>query len=255
MTGAIELFQREGIDAARIQNSSKKNALSHALVCELIEAINKIGDRNPRGLVLCSSGDVFCSGHDFEDLINKPENEVLSVLQKTSKLMLQIRNAPFPILAAVQGGAIGAGAQLVAACDLAVASNNAFFQTAGGKGGWFCTAPAVEIVRSIGRKRANELLFCGDPIDSKTALTWGLVNRVTEPESLETDAFRLIEQASRGSRLSKAYGKQTLNQQVNLDVEAAYNFATRKMAEASQLPSGQERMLAFWEKRNPSYDD
>jgi len=153
----------------------------------------------------------------------------------------------------VQGLATAAGCQLVATCDLAVASSEAAFATPGGKGGWFCTTPMVAVSRNIGRKRALEMLLTGDPIDAQTAADWGLVNRVVPPTQLEEETQRLLASATRGSFISKEIGKQAYYAQIGLAQPQAYDYAQEVMASASQIPDAQEGMQAFLEKRKPRF--
>lgn len=157
------------------------------------------------------------------------------------------------MLARVHAIATAAGCQLVATCDLAVASTEASFATPGGKGGWFCTTPMVAVGRNIGRKRALEMALTGDTIDAQTAADWGLVNRVVAPERLIEESQRLLEAATRGSFISKGIGKQAYYAQIGLPQPQAYAYAQEVMAAASQIPDAQEGMRAFLEKRKPNF--
>jgi len=167
--------------------------------------------------------------------------------------METIQAIPQPVLARVHAIATAAGCQLVATCDLAVASTEATFATPGGKGGWFCTTPMVAVSRNIGRKRALEMLLTGDAIDAHTAADWGLINRVVEPERLVEEAQHLLEAATRGSFISKGIGKQAYYAQIDMPQHQAYAYAMEVMAATSQLPDVQEGMQAFLEKRKPRF--
>jgi enoyl-CoA hydratase/carnithine racemase len=169
-------------------------------------------------------------------------------------LMDTIQEIPQPVLARVHAIATAAGCQLVATCDLAVASTEASFATPGGKGGWFCTTPMVAVSRNIGRKRALEMLLTGDTIDAHTAADWGLVNRVVPPDQLVAESQRLLEAATRGSLLSKGIGKQAYYAQIDMPQPQAYNYAIEVMASTSQIPDAQEGMQAFLEKRKPRFN-
>ena len=147
-----------------------------------------------------------------------------------------------------------AGCQLVATADLAVASEDAGFATPGGKGGWFCHTPMVAIARNVGRKRAAEMAMSGDVIDARTALDWGLVNRVVPADQLDSAVQDLLDRVTRGSADSKGIGKQALYAQIDLDQPKAYAYALEVMAATSQLPDAQEGMRAFLEKRKPNWD-
>jgi enoyl-CoA hydratase/carnithine racemase len=175
------------------------------------------------------------------------------LLKVCTTLMDTIQSIPQPVLARVQGLATAAGCQLVATCDLAVASTEAAFATPGGRGGWFCTTPMVAVARNVGRKRALELALTGDAIDARTAAEWGLVNRVVPPEQLVEESRRLLQAATRGSPLAKGIGKQALYAQIGLPQPEAYALAIEVMAAASQIPDAQEGMRAFLEKRPPSF--
>ncbi|TMD69500.1 MAG: enoyl-CoA hydratase [Chloroflexi bacterium] len=168
-------------------------------------------------------------------------------------LMETIQAIPQPVLARVHAIATAAGCQLVATCDLAVASTEAVFATPGGKGGWFCTTPMVAVSRNIGRKRALEMLLTGDTIHAHTAADWGLINRVVSPDQLVEESQRLLEAATRGSFISKGMGKQAYYTQIDLPQHQAYAYAMEVMAAASQVPDAQEGMHAFLEKRKANF--
>jgi len=159
------------------------------------------------------------------------------------------------VVARVHGLATAAGCQLVASCDLAVAGESAGFALPGGKGGWFCHTPAVPVARSVGRKRLMELVLTGDTVDAATALDWGLVNRVVPDAELDDAVDDLLARATRGSRASKAIGKQTVYAQLDRPEADAYGVALEVMASASQLPGAREGMAAFLEKRRPEWPD
>ena len=178
---------------------------------------------------------------------------VHSLLQTCTELMDLIQHVPQPVVARVHGLATAAGCQLVATCDLAVASENAGFATPGGKGGWFCHTPMVAVARNVGRKRAVELAMSGDVIDARTALDWGLVNRVVPADQLDSATADLLERVTLGSAESKGIGKQALYAQIDLDQPKAYAYAIEVMAATSQLPDAREGMHAFLEKRKPTW--
>jgi enoyl-CoA hydratase/carnithine racemase len=168
-------------------------------------------------------------------------------------MMTLVQSIPQPVVASVQGIATGAGCQLVATCDLAVASEGASFATPGGRGGWFCSTPMVAVSRAIGRKRALEMLLTGDPIDARTAAEWGLVNRVVPAGELRAETEKLAHAASRGSTVSKAVGKQAFYAQIDLDQAHAYAYASEVMAMTAVAPDGREAIASFFEKRKPVY--
>src|SRR5215813_4173415 len=225
------LVERSGDFATVTMNRpQRRNALSQAHMQELITAFREIGDSDALGIVLAGNGPVFCAGHDFADVADADLHAVRALLVTCTELMTLMQQVPQPVVARVHGLATAAGCQLVASADMAVASEDAGFAAPGGKGGWFCHTPMVAIARSVGRKRAAEMAFTGDSIDAQTALAWGLVNRVVAREQLDEETERLALAASRGSRASKALGKQVLYDTLELDVDAAYARAMEAMA-------------------------
>ncbi len=233
----------------------RRNALSRAHMLDLISAFKEVGGSDARGIVLAGNGKVFSAGHDFADIVEADLVQVRSLLDTCTELMNLIQSVPQPVVARVHSLATAAGCQLVASCDLAVAAESAGFAAPGGKGGWFCHTPMVAIARDIGRKRANEMAYSGDVIPALQALEWGLVNRVVPDESLDDAVHALLLRVTRGSRGSKALGKQTLYAQESMSQDDAYALAVKTMAQASQTPAAREGMSAFLEKRRPDWPD
>jgi enoyl-CoA hydratase/carnithine racemase len=231
----------------------RRNSLSLEHMRELITAFRDIGDSDALGVVLAGNGPVFSSGHDFADVADADLPAARSLLVTCTELMTLIQQIPQPVVARVHGLATAAGCQLVASADLAVASEEAGFAAPGGKGGWFCHTPMVAIARNVGRKRAAEMALTGDVIDARTALDWGLVNRVVPAEQLDSATADLLERSTRGSAVSKGIGKQALYTQIDLDQPKAYAYAVEVMAATSQLPDAREGMHAFLEKRKPQW--
>ena len=249
----IEL-QFEGDFATITMNyARRRNALSLKHMLELTDAFRRVGESSARGAILAANGPVFSAGHDFADMVGQDLIAMRKLLKVCTVMMNTIQEIPQPVIARVHGLATAAGCQLVATCDLAVASTDAAFATPGGKGGWFCTTPMVAVSRSIGRKRALEMLLTGDPIDAQTAADWGLVNRVVASERLVAETHNLLAAATRGSFFSKGIGKQAFYAQIDLDQPKAYAYAQEVMASASQIPDAQEGMQAFLEKRKPHF--
>jgi enoyl-CoA hydratase/carnithine racemase len=162
---------------------------------------------------------------------------------------------PQVVIARVHGLATAAGCQLVASCDLVVAAESAGFAAPGGKFGWFCHTPMVAVARNVGRKRAMEMALTGDVVDARTALAWGLVNRVVPDAELDAAVADLMQRATRGSRASKARGKQTMYAQLDRPEPEAYRIALEVMADASQTPGAREWTASFLEKRPPVWTD
>ena len=248
------LVERSGDFATITMNRpQRRNALSLSHMRELIAAFGQVGGGDAAGIVLAGNGPVFSAGHDFADVAEADYSAVRSLLLTCTELMTLIQQVPQPVVARVHGLATAAGCQLVASADLAVASENAGFAAPGGKGGWFCHTPMVAIARNVGRKRAAEMALSGDTIDARTALDWGLVNRVVPAEELDAATQHLLARVTRGSAESKGVGKQALYAQIDLDQPKAYAYAVEVMAATSQLPDAREGMSAFLAKREPKW--
>src|SRR6516164_2888001 len=237
------LVERSGEYATITMNRpQRRNALSLAHMRELIAAFRQVGDSDALGIVLAGNGPVFSAGHDFADVADADLSSVRSLLETCTELMTLMQHVPQPVVARVHG---------VATADLAVASEEAGFAAPGGKGGWFCHTPMVAVARNTGRKRAMEMALSGDVIDARTALDWGLVNRVVPAAQLDSAVQDLLERVTRGSAESKGIGKQAFYAQVDLDQPKAYAYAIEVMAATSQLPDAREGMHAFLDKRKP----
>jgi len=243
-----------GLATITMNRPERRNALSEAHMRELIAALGAASaEPDTRAIVLAANGPVFSAGHDFADMVERDLDGMRRLLATCTELMLTLQRLPQPVVARVHGLATAAGCQLVASCDLAVAAEEASFATPGGKGGWFCHTPMVAVARAVGGKRALELALTGDPIDARTALAWGLVNRVVPRARLAEETEALARAASRGSVASKALGKLTFYDTIDLDLEAAYTRACEAMATSAMTPDGREAMLSFLEKRPGVY--
>jgi len=250
----IELRYEGDFATITMNNPKRRNALSLKHMLELTDAFREVGESKARGVILAANGPAFSAGHDFADMVGQDLVAMRAILGVCTTLMETIQAIPQPVLARVHAIATAAGCQLVATCDLAVASTEASFATPGGKGGWFCTTPMVAVSRSVGRKRALEMLLTGDTIDAHTAADWGLVNRVVSPEQLLQESQHLLEAATRGSFISKGIGKQAYYAQIDMPQHQAYAYATEVMAATSLVPDAQEGMQAFLEKRKPRFN-
>ncbi|GAA1023899.1 MULTISPECIES: enoyl-CoA hydratase-related protein [Amycolatopsis] len=250
------LVKRDGDTVTITMNrAARRNSLSAEHLGELLAAFREAGESDATGIVLAGAGPVFSAGHDFGDVAERDLMGVRELLTLCTTLMRTMESVSQVVIARVHGLATAAGCQLVASCDLAVAAESSGFALPGGKGGWFCHTPAVPVARAIGRKRLMELALTGDVIDAATALDWGLVNRVVPDDSLDEAVADLLGRATRGSRASKAMGKQTLYAQLDRPEADAYAIAVEVMASASQLPGAREGMAAFLEKRKPDWTD
>lgn len=231
----------------------RRNALSLEHMRELTAAFRTVAETDALGVVLAGNGPVFSAGHDFADMAGADLAAARDLLLTCRELMETIQSVPQVVIARVHGLATAAGCQLVATCDLAVAADGAGFAAPGGKGGWFCHTPMVAIARNVGRKRAIEMAFTGEVIDARTALEWGLVNRVVPADELDKATRELLDRATQGSPRSKALGKQAMYAQLDRPEADAYTYAIEVMAAASQTPEAQEGMRAFLEKRRPDW--
>jgi enoyl-CoA hydratase/carnithine racemase len=255
MTGDQVLVDVAGdLATVTLNRPDRRNSLSESMLRDLGAALARAAEApGVRAIVLAAAGPVFSAGHDFADMIERDLDGMRRLLTVCTEVMLGIRRLPIPVVARIQGVATAAGCQLVASCDLAVAVEEASFATPGGRGGWFCHTPLVAVARVIGTRRALELGMTGDPIDARTALAWGLVNRVVPRAELVAEAEKLARAASRGSLASKAIGKRAFHRQIELDVEAAYADAIEVMARSGVTADGRESMRAFLEKRPGVY--
>src|SRR5882724_11967420 len=246
------LHKRDGDTVTITMNrAARRNSLSAAHLGELLDAFRSAAATDATGVVLAGAGPVFSAGHDFADVAARDLAGVRELLRLCTELMHTIETVPQVVVARVHGLATAAGCQLVASCDLAVAGASAGFALPGGKGGWFCHTPAVPVARNIGRKRLMEMVLTGDVITAETALDWGLVNQVVPDADLDEAVDTLLARATKGSRASKALGKQTIYAQLDRPEADAYAIALEVMAAASQLPGAKEGMAAFLEKRHP----
>jgi enoyl-CoA hydratase/carnithine racemase len=255
-TAAVTKYQNilfeteEQIAIVTLNRPQRRNALSLGLMTELIECLNEIGrDRRLRVVLLRAAGKVFSSGHDLSEMVGRDINEYRQVFDVCTDLMTRIQSIPQPVIAEVQGIAIAAGCQLVATCDLAVASDQATFATPGVKIGLFCTTPMVALSRSVGRKRALQMLLTGEMIDAVTAAEWGLINMVVPAAELAEQSRKLAGHIAEASSLTVALGKQAFYTQIDLDQPKAYAYAKEVMSMNSLAADAQEGISAFLEKR------
>lgn len=237
-----------------LNRPQRRNALSLDLMLELIATLRQIGEnREIRAVILAAAGKVFCSGHDLGEMTGRDINEYRRIFDVCSELMLKIQAIPQPVIAEVQGVATAAGCQLVAACDLAIAAEDAWFATPGVKIGLFCTTPMVALTRAIGRKRALEMLLTGEPIPARTAAEWGLINQAVATSDLSVTTRKLATKIADASSLVVSIGKQAFYTQIDLDQEKAYAYAKEVMSMNSLAADAQEGIGAFLGKRTPCW--
>ena len=242
--------------AARVEMRwpEKRNALSVAMMDRLAAALREAAQRDgARAIVLAGAGPAFSAGHYLPEMVGAGPEQQLRVFAACSSLMETMRNLALPVIAEVRGIATAAGCQLVAASDLAVAADSARFATPGVRIGLFCSTPMVPVSRAVGRKRAMEMLLTGDFVDARTALDWGLVNRVVPEDRLEDESQAFVERIAEASPFVVALGKRAFHRQAGLSVEDAYARMSEVMCGNAVEPDAQEGMRAFLEKRQPRW--
>jgi enoyl-CoA hydratase/carnithine racemase len=241
-----------GIANLTLNRPEKRNALSLEVMLELIAALEAIGsDREVRVVVLRGVGPAFSAGHDLREMLDRSVIAYRETFDTCVRLMETLQRIPQPVIAEIAGIATAAGAQLVATCDLAVASLDAKFATPGVKIGLFCTTPMVALTRAIGRKRAMEMLLTGDVIDAATAVEWGLVNRAVPAGELSATVDALAKKICDASSFVVGLGKAAFYAQIDLDQQKAYAYAKEVMSMNALDADAQEGMGAFIERRAP----
>jgi len=260
---AMLLRERDGeIAILTLDRPAARNSLSEALLNALSAAFTEIAaDKTIRAVVLAANGPAFCAGHDLKELTARRSDAdggrgyFTHIMHACSAMMQQIVNLPQPAIAAVQGVASAAGCQLVATCDLAVASSAAKFATPGVDIGLFCSTPMVALSRNVPRKAAMEMLLTGDMVAADHAARIGLVNRVVAPGEERAAALALARQIAAKSSHVLKIGKQAFYRQAELGLAAAYDYASQVMAENMMARDAEEGICAFIEKRDPKWQD
>ena len=244
-----------GVATVTLNRPGQFNALSRALIDELQSAFDRLASQpDLRVVVLAARGRGFCSGHDLKEIRAMGEvAEVESLFARCSRMMMTISELPQPVIAKVHGLATAAGCQLVATCDLAVASTSATFATPGVKIGAFCATPSVALGRAVGRKHAMEMLLTGEPISAERAAAIGLVNRVVSPEALDAEVETLATRIASKSSAAIATGKQVFYRQVEMPLGEAYSLAGHAIACDFFTEDGREGVDAFLGKRAPCW--
>jgi len=239
-----------------LSRPARRNPLSIETMTALRDGLRDAGaDPSVRAVIIGAQGTVFSAGHDLRELAIDDAEVHERIFDLCADLMLTIHHLDVPVIARVQGLATAAGCQLVAACDLAVASDRASFATPGVRIGLFCTTPMVEVLRSVGRTRAMEMLLTGDPIDALTAAQWGLVNRVVPPELLDAEATLLAERIASAGRSVVARGKRAVGESAGLTLEEAYRHASAIMCADAGSEDAREGIAAFLDHRAPVWSD
>lgn len=244
-----------GVHTLTLNTPRSFNVLSEAMLAALQAAMDAVAaDAHARAVVIGASGKAFCAGHDLKEMKAHPELGYYQALfARCSRLMLAIRKLEVPVIARVQGLATAAGCQLVAQCDLAVASDNASFGVNGIDVGLFCATPGVALSRNILPKQAMEMLLTGDFISAEDARTRGLVNRVVTPDALDAEVAALVDRILAKPPEAIAMGKALFYRQLETGIESAYQLAGQTMACNMAHPVAQEGVQAFIDKRAPNW--
>lgn len=245
-----------------LNRPTARNSLSEELITELRDALDALAnDSSARAVVITATGTVFSSGHDLKQLTahradaDRGRAYFAHMMSICSAMMQAIVQLPKPVIAAVQGIATAAGCQLVASCDLAVASEHATFATPGVDIGLFCSTPMVALSRNVPRKQAMEMLLTGEPISAARAREMGLVNRVVAAGSERDAAIALAQQVARKSARTIKLGKAAFYRQAEMGLAEAYRLASEVMTENMMTADAQEGIGAFIEKREPKWQD
>ena len=257
------LQQRDGdVAILTLHRPAQRNALSNAMIASLYEAFQSLdGDPDIKAIILCAEGPAFCAGHDLNEMTAERQSEdqgraaFADLFDRCGQLMAGIQRLSKPVIAAVQGPAAAAGCQLVAACDLAVAVDEAFFATPGVNIGLFCSTPMVALSRNVSRKHAMEMLLLGESVPAARAAELGLVNRVVRAANLRAEAMAMARTIASKSTTAVRYGKRAFYEQVEMDLTSAYAHTARVMTENMLAGDACEGIGAFLEKRSPDWPD
>lgn len=244
--------ERDGICTLTMNRPAQMNLLTSDMLRALQDAFDSIANSRIRVVILAAAGKGFCAGHDIKEIRALKElPKIEALFAQCSRMMQTITALPQPVIARVQGAAAAAGCQLVAQCDLAVASETAKFTTPGVTWGFFCSTPGVAVGRNLSRKRAMEMLLTGELVDARKAVEWGLVNRVVPPQDLESETEELARQIAEKPPVTVAAGKRAFYAQMELGAAKAYELASCAISASFAHDEGRQGMDAFLEKRPP----
>lgn len=251
----IESRDARGVVTLTMNRPSSFNALGEEMLQALQSALDRLApDETVRVVVLAASGKAFCAGHNLKEMVARQELAYYQQLfAQCSRMMLAIQKLPVPVIARVEGIATAAGCQLVAQCDLAVASTEARFAVSGVNYGLFCSTPSVPLLRNVPAKQAMEMLVTGDFIDAEEARSRGLVNHAVAPQQVDAQVERLVASILAKPRLALALGKELFYRQREMGIEAAYQLAAQTMAANMMDGCALEGVTAFTEKRKPAW--
>ncbi len=251
----IQRVDADGVTTLTLNRPDQRNALSLALMGELIDHLHKVGaTRDTHVVVLAGNGPAFSAGHDLRELRMKTDPGFRKELfDRCAELMLTIVHHRQPVIAKVHGVATAAGCQLVATCDLAVAGASARFATPGVNIGLFCSTPMVALSRAVPAKQAMEMLLTGEMIDAGTAVAVGLVNRVVPDDSLDAAVGALAATIAEKSPLVLSIGKEAFHRQRELPLAEAYAYTAEVMVRNLEAADAGEGIAAFLDKRPPTW--
>ena len=252
----------DGIAILTLNQPQSRNSLSEAMLEALSDALTAIAhDNSVRVLIITADGPAFSAGHDLKEL-NRHRSDpdrgrayFTRIMKQCSAMMQQIVNLPQPVIAAVQATATAAGCQIVASCDLAVASRTAKFATPGVNIGLFCSTPMVALARNVSRKHAMEMLLTGEMISAEHAQQIGLVNHVVAPSKEREEALKLARKIGDKSALTVRIGKEGFYKQLEMPLAQAYDYVSEIMVENMLARDAEEGIKAFIEKRDPKWRD
>lgn len=250
----IMIEKNHGVGILTLNRPHVRNALNAQLTEELLDALKEMErDSEVGALVLRGAGAGFCSGHDLSEVIGKSLMEYRAIFAKSVRVLESIADMGKPVIAAVHGHATAMGCALAAGCDLAIASEDALFQTPGVNIGFACITPMAGIYRSLGRKKCLELILTGDAISACEAERNGLVNRVVPREKLEETAMEMAAKISSKAPLAVQMGKQSFYRMADMEHGKAYSYAIEMISINASTEDGQEGMAAFRGKRTPKW--
>ncbi|MEA3192538.1 MAG: hypothetical protein QOD26_871 [Betaproteobacteria bacterium] len=248
---------RDGVCTLTMNRPQQMNLLTGEMLSALQKEFDSFkNDKKVRVVILAGAGKGFCAGHDLKEIKALKElPKIEALFNQCSRMMQAIPTLPQPVIAKVQGAAAAAGCQLVAQCDLAIASDAAKFVTSGVNWGFFCSTPGVAVGRNLSRKHAMEMLLTGEAIDARKALEWGLVNRVVSPQELDSAVADLAKKLAEKPPATVAAGKRAFYQQMDLGLAKAYELASGVIASSFANEEGRAGMDAFIDKRPPPKHD
>ena len=255
----IEREDRGAVARLTLDDPDRLNALSDEMLAALSDALDEVAEGDARVVVLAARGRAFCAGHDLRQMQAMRQAEdggaaaFADLFSRCAAVMTRLKRIPQPVIAEVQGAAVAAGCQLVASCDMAVASSAARFGVNGVSIGLFCSTPMVALTRAVPRKAAFEMLTTGRIVGAEEARSLGLVNRVAEPDALEAEAMGLAEAVAEKLSAAVRIGKATFYEQAEMGLDEAYAHAGAAMAANMGLDDTAEGIAAFLEKRPPAW--